>query len=142
MDFCGEYPYSIDAKNRLFIPVKFRKALGDVFYITRKFEKALIVYSAEEWAKLEARLERMTDDAAKSKIKQFIYPKTIEVTPDANGRVTLSPFLIKYAMIDKNVMVNGVCDHVEIWGAEEWTKKEVGMDKDLDLAEAVKGFGL
>ena len=49
MDVYGEYHHSIDAKKRLFIPAKFREDLGEEFYITRKFDAYLSVYTAEDW---------------------------------------------------------------------------------------------
>jgi len=49
MSFVGSYNHSLDAKKRVFIPAKFREELGEEFYITRKFEPYLSVYTAEDW---------------------------------------------------------------------------------------------
>ena len=140
MDVYGEYHHTIDAKNRLFIPSKFREELGDVFYITRKLEKALIIYSAEGWQDLKDKLSSKPDSAV-YKIKQFIFPKTVDATPDANGRVVLSSFLIDYAGLGKNVVVAGVGDHVEIWAEEAWSTKEAEMDTE-ELTGILQELGL
>ncbi len=129
MDFYGEYHHTLDAKNRLFIPAKLREELGSTFYITRKLEKALVVYSKEGWQELKDKLHAQPDSIA-GKIKQFIFPKTIDATPDSNGRVVLSAFLIGYADLGKNVVVVGAGDHVEIWNEDVWAQREA----DIDLA--------
>ena len=143
MDVYGEYHHSIDTKKRLFIPAKFREELcstSDTFYITRKLEKALIIYSAEGWADLKRKLNEKPDSVV-GKIKQFIFPKTVDATPDANGRVILSPFLIEYAGLGKDVVVAGVGDHVEIWSEEAWNEKEASMDTE-ELTGILKELGL
>ncbi len=140
MDVYGEYHHTIDAKNRLFIPAKFREELGDTFYITRKLEKALIIYSAEGWQELKERLQSKPDSVV-IKIKQFIFPKTVDATPDANGRVVLSPFLINYADLGKNVVVAGIGDHVEIWAEDKWAEKEGKMNTE-ELNDIMKELGL
>ena len=140
MDVYGEYHHTIDAKNRLFIPAKFREELGETFYITRKLEKALIIYSAEGWTGLKNKLHEKPDSAV-GKIKQFIFPKTVDATPDGNGRVVLTPFLIDYAGLGKNVVIAGVGDHVEIWSEEKWAEKEASMD-EAELTDILKDLGL
>ena len=49
MSFVGSFKHSLDAKNRVFIPAKFREELGEEFYITRKFDTYLSIYTAEDW---------------------------------------------------------------------------------------------
>ena len=90
MLFVGEYKHTIDAKNRLFIPAKYRDMLGESFYITRKMEKCLAIYSEAEWSKLTDKLNTLPDSVVGS-IKQFLYSKTISATPDSQGRVVLPP---------------------------------------------------
>ena len=140
MDFYGEYHHSIDSKKRLFIPAKFREELGDVFYVTRKLEKALIIYSAEGWKELKDKLHEQPDSVV-GKIKQFIFPKTIDASPDAHGRIVLTQFLIDYAGLSKNVVVAGVGDHVEIWSEDRWNEKEKTMDEQ-ELTDILKELGL
>ena len=84
MLFVGEHKHSLDAKNRLFIPAKYRDMLGDSFYITRKMEKCLAIYSESEWNKLTDKLNTLPDSVVGS-IKQFLYSKTISVSPDSQA---------------------------------------------------------
>ena len=99
MPFVGEYTHSLDAKNRLFIPAKFREHLGESFYITRKMNKTcLAVYSESEMERLAEKLNDLPDSDV-ADIKEFLFSKTILVTPDANGRVVLLPAMLAYAGI-------------------------------------------
>ena len=140
MNLVGEFHHALDAKNRLFIPAKFREELGESFYITRKTEKCLAVYSEEEWAKFTEKLN-MLPDSKVGPLKQFIYSKTISVTPDSNGRVVLTPSLTAYAGIQKNVVVIGVGDQAQIWAEEAWTAKEEAVDLAA-IAELMQQVGL
>ena len=140
MLFVGEYKHSIDAKNRLFIPAKYRDMLGESFYITRKMEKCLAIYSEAEWSKLTDKLNTLPDSVVGS-IKQFLYSKTISATPDSQGRVVLPPELLSYASIDKNTVIIGVGDHLQIWSDQLWEEKENAIDTEA-LMEQLRQLGL
>ena len=49
MSFVGSFNHSLDAKKRVFIPAKYREELGAEFYITRKFDPYLSIYTAKDW---------------------------------------------------------------------------------------------
>ena len=140
MLFVGEYKHTIDAKNRLFIPAKYRDMLGESFYITRKMEKCLAIYSEAEWSKLTDKLNTLPDSVVGS-IKQFLYSKTISATPDSQGRVVLPPELLSYASIDKNTVIIGVGDHLQIWSDKLWEEKEKAIDTEA-LMEQLRQLGL
>ena len=131
MTLLGEYRHVVDAKNRLFIPAKFREELGETFYITRKImEKCLAIYSEAEWQKFSLRLNELPESKV-GKIKQFVFSKTAQLTPDSHGRILIPANLLAYASIEKNAVVAGIGDHVQIWNEDAWDAKEA----ELDLAE-------
>ena len=140
MLFVGEHKHSLDAKNRLFIPAKYRDMLGDSFYITRKMEKCLAIYSENEWSKLTDKLNTLPDSVVGG-IKQFLYSKTISVSPDSQGRVVLPPELLSYASIEKNTVIIGVGDHLQIWSDNLWEEKENAIDTAV-LMEQLRQLGL
>ena len=140
MLFVGEHKHSLDAKNRLFIPAKYRDMLGDSFYITRKMEKCLAIYSENEWNKLTDKLNTLPDSVVGS-IKQFLYSKTISVSPDSQGRVVLPPELLSDAGIEKNTVIIGVGDHLQIWSDGLWEEKENAIDTAV-LMEQLRQLGL
>lgn len=131
MTLLGEYRHNVDPKNRLFIPAKFREELGETFYVTRKImEKCLAIYSEAEWTKFSEKLNTLPDSKV-GKIKQFIFSKTAQVSPDTHGRILIPANLLQYANIEKNVVIVGIGDHVQIWNEQDWDAKE----QELDLAE-------
>ena len=137
----GEYHHVIDAKNRLFIPAKFREELGEFFYVTRKItERCLAIYSESEWRKFSEKLNNLPDSKV-GKIKQFIFSKTTQVTPDSHGRIVIPANLLAYAEIEKNTVVAGVGDHVQVWKESEWDLKEAQMDP-AELEELCYQYGL
>ena len=128
MTLLGEYRHALDPKNRLFIPAKFREELGETFYVTRKImEKCLAIYSEAEWQKFSEKLNTLPDSKV-GKIKQFVYSKTAQVSPDSHGRILLPVNLLTYAGIERNAVIAGIGDHVQIWNDEAWDAKEQEMD--------------
>ncbi len=128
MTMLGEYRHVVDAKNRLFIPAKLREQLGECFYITRKItDKCLAIYSEDEWQRFSQRINTLPDSKV-GKIKQFIFSKAAQLTPDTHGRILVPANLLSYASIDKNVVVAGVGDHIQIWDETAWDAKEEAID--------------
>ncbi len=136
----GEYRHAIDVKNRLFIPVKHREQLGDSFIITRKIEKCLALYSDAEWQKFTDKLNTLPDSVV-GEIKQFLFPKTMWATPDAQGRVVITPELRGYAELEKNTVIIGVGDHAQIWSETRWEEKENARDAEA-MVELLRTLGL
>ena len=131
----GEYRHVIDTKNRLFIPAKFRDELGSCFYLTRKIlDKCLAVYSESEWKKFAEKLNSLPDSKV-GKIKQLIFPKTTQVTPDSHGRIVIPANLLAYAQIEKNTVVTGAGDHVQIWEEAAWDRcqNQIDMKEIADI---------
>ncbi len=141
MPFVGEFSHTIDSKNRVFIPAKFREQLGDTFYISRKMDKfCLAVYSEEEMNRIAEKINEFPDSEV-SEIKAFLFSKTILATPDSNGRVVLSPSILKYAKIERNVTIVGVGNHVQIWSDTLWEEQEATRDL-ADIRRKLASIGL
>jgi len=120
ISFTGEYNYSIDSKNRLNIPSKFRKALNPVnnntFVITRGFDRCLVLYPFDEWQKVEGQLgiltsiKQMNRDFVRSIVRHAVY-----VQYDSQGRVQIPDSLLGYAGIEKDVSIIGMIKKIEVW---------------------------
>ena len=124
MSFVGTYTHALDAKNRIFIPAKFREKLGDTFYITRKLTtKSLVIYPEDEWIKKGEAINEIADSVGED-IKEQFYSEAIDPIPDSQGRVTLTPALIKYAKITKNVVISGYGSYIQIWPEEVWEERQ------------------
>ena len=112
----GEFHHNIDEKNRLVIPTKLREELGSSFVIARGIEKCLYVYSIEEWEKLVNKLNTLpfTKKVTRT-ITRFLYSGATVGEFDKNGRINIASPLVSYADLDKECIVIGVGDHLEIW---------------------------
>ena len=138
--FCREYRDSLDAKNRIFIPAKYREILGDSFIITRRLDTCLALYTNEEWEKYSEKIKALPDSVA-MELKRFIFPKTLLAEPDSQGRVIIPNDLKEYAQLEKNAVIIGVGDHAEIWSESLWDERE--KTKDIEgLRELMRQLGL
>ena len=118
----GQYAHTIDAKGRLFIPAKLRQELGDTFHVTVGQDHCLSVYSDESWAAFMEKLKGLSYNEVKRLRGLFAYGADCE--PDAQGRILLPAKLREYADLEKDVVVIGSFDRVEIWNAQRWAELE------------------
>ncbi len=135
--FMGEYHHSIDEKGRLIIPSKFREELGESFIVTRGLDGCLFVYPMHEWNQIVAKLKNLpfTKKDARSFMRFFLSGATV-CGFDKQGRVNIASPLINYAGLNKDCIVIGVNDRLEIWSEENWNKFFEAKESDLsDIAE-------
>ena len=140
MWFVGSYKHSLDAKKRVFIPAKFREELGDEFYITRKFDKYLSIYTAEDWAAYVNKIQELPETVAID-VQDFLLGVAQKCVPDASGRIILDEKLAQHAGIIKNIVFVGSGKQIRIWAEETWNEREKNID--LDAIRAVMNqYGL
>jgi MraZ protein len=140
--FMGEYRHSLDSKNRLIIPARFREELGDTFVITRYLDGCLTIYTSAQWEILAKQITSipMTSKAGRQLNRLFL-SKAVTCEPDSQGRVQLPQALIKAADIDKKCVVIGTGDHVEIWSEEHWDEYSDHLDESFEeAAESLTEF--
>ena len=119
--FMGEYHHSIDDKGRLIIPAKFRAELGDKFIITRGIENCLFAYPVERWETIVHKLESLpfTKKDARNFTRFFLSGATVAEF-DKQGRINITSPLINYASIEKDCVIIGTGDRLEIWAKDAW----------------------
>lgn len=135
--FMGEYHHNIDDKGRLILPSKFRYELGNKFVITRGLEKCLYVYSMNDWDKIVAKLNTLpfTKKDARIFIRSFFSGAT-ECEFDTQGRVNITSPLVSYADLQKECIVIGANDRIEIWSKDKWDEFfNENSDKIESIAE-------
>ena len=117
----GEYHHSIDEKERIVIPSRFREELKDTFVITRGIENCLFIYSLEEWKKITDKLETLpfTKKDARQFIRFFLSGAT-EAQFDKQGRIVITTPLLEYAKIEKDCVIIGAGERLEIWSENAW----------------------
>lgn len=120
--FMGEYQHSIDEKGRMIIPVKFREALGTTFVITRGLDQCLFVYPMSEWSALESKLKALPlmKSDARAFSRFFFFSGATECELDKQGRANIPGTLVDHAKLDKDCVVIGVSNRVEIWSKQIW----------------------
>src|SRR5699024_11260771 len=119
--FMGEYHHSIDDKGRLIITAKFRSELGDKFIITRGIENCLFAYPEKRWEEIVHKLESLpfTKKDARNFTRFFLSGATVAEF-DKQGRVNITSPLINYASIEKECIIIGTGDRLEIWSEDAW----------------------
>ena len=140
--FMGEYRHSLDSKNRLIIPSRFREELGGTFVVTRYLEGCLTIYTNEQWKKITEKLSAipMTNKAGRQFSRIFL-SKAVECEPDGQGRIQLPATLIQSAEIIKKCVVIGTGDHIEIWAEERWDEYNRMSEENFeDAAETLTEF--
>lgn len=142
--FMGEYLHTIDNKGRLTFPAKFRDLLGETFVATKGLDNCLFVYTQGEWAMLEEKLKKlpMAKPEARAFVR-FFFSGAAEVQCDKQGRVLLPPNLREHAALDKDVVVIGVSNRVEIWDKANWDayNNEIGPEV-TKIAENLVDLGI
>ena len=118
----GEYEHTIDDKNRLTLPAKFRQAFAEGVVLTRGMEGCVNAYPREDWEQLvAARLGELDPLSREARtLTRYFFAGAADGELDKQGRLVLPPALIKHARLAREVVVAGLHDHLEIWDRDAW----------------------
>ncbi len=122
----GEYDHTIDDKNRLTLPAKFRDALADGVVLTLGFEgNCLYAFSRGDWHRVvEQRVASLDLLSTEGRaMRRFFFAGAAEAELDKQGRIMIPAPLLRYAGLSRDVVVAGVSDHLEIWDREAWRRE-------------------
>tara|TARA_B100000579_G_C22669266_1_gene774821 strand:- start:454 stop:918 length:465 start_codon:yes stop_codon:yes gene_type:complete len=121
--FTGEYKYSLDSKGRINIPAKFRQSLSkknqNTFVATRGQDPCIWIYPLTEWKKIEDELRNLS--SASGTHRTFIRQIARSATPstyDKQGRIMISPPLISYSSLNRDALIIGMINKIEIWNPD------------------------
>lgn len=142
--FIGEYEHSLDAKNRIMIPSKFRSKLGERFILTKGLDHCLFIYTMEEWSKFEEKLAALPFTSKDARqFTRFFLSGAEECEMDTQGRIIIPQSLREHANLTKNIISIGVSNRIEIWDAESWKAYTTGDDFNPDdVAEKMADLGI
>ena len=141
--FMGTHYHNIDSKGRVIIPAKIREQLGEHFIITRGFDQSISVYSMEQWDIIMENLAQLpTNQKSARRIKRMFLSFAEEVEPDKQGKVIIPPDLRTLAGLEKEVVIVGQENHIEIWSKANWVdyladEEEASFE---EAAESIEGF--
>ena len=142
--FMGEYHHSIDTKGRLIVPSKFRDTLGEMFIITRGLDQCLFGYPLSEWSIIEEKLKGLplTKKDARA-FTRFFFSGATESELDKQGRINIPAPLLSYAKLEKECVILGVSNRIEIWSKQIWEDYFVESEESFaEIAENMIGFDI
>jgi MraZ protein len=120
--FLGEYLRTKDSKGRIFIPSNLRDGLSGGMVISKGFDvKCLFLFSKESWKNLQEKI--LSGPIAKKNLQEFsrwFFSSAQVVDFDPQGRIKIPQSLQDHARIDKEIILVGVSDRIEIWDKEVW----------------------
>lgn len=125
----GEYHYNIDDKGRLTIPSKIREELKENFIITRGLDKCLFIYPEEEWNNIISKYRLLPNTKDARNFMRFFLSGASVCEFDKQGRIKITQPLLEYASLEKDCVIIGVNDHLEVWNKKLW---DSFMDEKLD----------
>jgi MraZ protein len=140
----GEYEHTIDDKNRLTLPAKFRRAFEDGVVVTRGFDGCLYAWTPESWASYRdstlATLNPLSQEGRR--MHRHFFSGASETTPDKQGRVNIPSALLEHAKLGRDVVVAGVNDRLEIWDRAAWKRELAEVEGSAeDVAERLAAQG-
>ena len=136
--FFGTYEHTIDDKNRLTLPARFRDALDVGIVLTRGLDECLDVFTRPDWdALVEARLAPLDPFTKEAReLMRFFFAAAADAELDKQGRVLVPPALANHARLGREVVVAGVRDHLEIWDRTTWAAHVTKVEGSAeDVAE-------
>ncbi len=142
--FIGEYRHSIDKKGRIIIPSKFRDDLSGTFIITKGLDNCLFIYPMNEWNIFEQKLKSLplTRRDARAFVR-FFFSGAIECNLDKQGRVLIPSNLREHAELEKESVIIGVSNRLEIWSRQVWDAYNQNEDLSYEsIAEKMAELGI
>lgn len=141
--FMGTYQNSIDAKNRMIVPAKFREELGYKVVLTLGIDNCIYLYPKDKWEIFLEKLSKLPiSDPAARKFSRNFTGNAEECEVDRQGRLTIPAFLREKVNIVKELTTIGCMDKIEIWSRQEYEGDEELQMTDAEMTEGMKAYGI
>lgn len=146
--FRGRFEHTIDSKGRVSIPSKFREILRERYdderVVITTFDNCLVMYPYREWTLLEERASNLS--MLKREVKAFVrlfFSGATECSIDKLGRILIPPALRNYAGLEKDVVLAGMLNKIEIWSKDRWETEIAKAQENFDaLSDVIADLGL
>jgi transcriptional regulator MraZ len=127
--FHGTFEHSLDAKNRLTVPSRFRAALAGKVFLVRGPDPCISLYPEATYSELtQTALAGLNPFSTQVReLKRFFHSNATDTELDSAGRVMLTPRQLEHAGIDREVVITGAGDCLELWDRSAWE----AYDRDL-----------
>ncbi len=123
--YYGESITKLDDKGRITVPVRVRETMNvlghALWYMTRGFDGCIFLFHQEEWNKIRKQASQYSSmDAKALDFRRLFFSSVCDVRPDAQGRMPVPQHLREHAGLDKEAVLIGVDDHLELWSKDGW----------------------
>lgn len=135
--FLGEHEHTLDQKGRLTLPAKYRDSFPEGLVLSRGMDGCVFAYAKADWSELASRLAALDTLGRDDRMmKRHFFSGAAEVMPDRQGRVMIPAALASHAKLDRDVVIAGVFDHLEIWDRAAWRAQIADVEgRAEDVAE-------
>ena len=143
--FIGTYEHSIDDKSRITLPRRFRDALGAGVVLARGLDRNVAVYPRETWTmSVEARISALDPLSREAReLRTFFFSGAADADLDAQGRVLVPAALTRHAALEREVVVAGNYDHLQLWNPTAWEQHLHAVEGSAEhAAERLAARGL
>lgn len=139
----GEYKHTVDNKNRISLPAKFRKELGRKVVVTRGLDNCLFLFPRKTWEANAKEMAKLGWRADARGFTRFMFSGAVEIDVDSMGRILIPDYLRVFAGLKSPVIFAGVHDRIEIWDIKHWDsyKKKIESQADM-MAEKLSSVGM
>ncbi len=127
----GEFHHNLDTKGRLILPAKIRENLGEKFIITKGIDKCLFVYPLNEWESIIQKYRELPNTKEARDFMRFFLSGASECEFDRLGRINISEPLLKYASLNRECVIIGVNERLEIWNEDLWDNFVLENEKNF-----------
>jgi len=123
--YFGEAQTVLDDKGRITVSRRFRETMNvmghAIWYLTRGYDDAIFLFPKEVWDSINAQAgQHPTMDSQAVDFRRMFYASVAEVRPDNQGRFVVAQHLREFAGLDKEAVLLGVDDHLELWNRDRW----------------------
>ncbi|MBI4557468.1 MAG: division/cell wall cluster transcriptional repressor MraZ [Candidatus Hydrogenedentes bacterium] len=133
--YLGEHSTSLDDKGRITVPRRFREAMDvyghQVWYLTRGFDGCIFLFHRDEWNRIRAHIgRRVSIDGKALDFRRLFFGSVAEAKPDPQGRLGVPSHLREYAGLEKEAVLLGIDDHLELWSRDAWRAFQEGKQAE------------
>ncbi|MCL2482865.1 MAG: division/cell wall cluster transcriptional repressor MraZ [Propionibacteriaceae bacterium] len=125
----GTWTPKLDEKSRLTLPAKYRTELTEEVTVVCEQERCLSVYSKEV---LDSMMEPVnTAPSTLRNVREYqrwTQYRAEDANPDRQGRITITASQRAWAGLDRDVIVIGAGNRLEVWNPERWEAYSATLD--------------
>ena len=127
--FLGTHTPKLDEKGRFFLPAKFREELAGGLVVTRGQDRSLAIYPIDTFVEMTRQVAAAPETVKRVRdFQRMLAAQASDEVPDKQGRVTIPPLLRSYAGLDKDIVVVGAINRVEVWDIATWNEYSAAQE--------------